>query len=106
MNNFKGRIIEIEGSLIINKINLLNTPVEILSNKIKRTANERLKSDLAIYHADQLVQKYCHEGQIEESSFHASLAYEYGTKLTPTRYNNLGYYFLINNDYEKQENYC
>ena len=99
LHSLMPRFENVNGSLIINKIDLRPVPIDTLSHKIEGTANEELRNKLAAVHVRKMVENYCKENQAEEAKFHAELAYKYAIDLTSSEYNNLGYYFLQNGQY-------
>jgi hypothetical protein len=92
------RVIEVGGELLTKIESIPIAPIEILKEKIKKTANEKLKRDLLEYHADILTEGYIRDQDAKKALFHACFVEEYGSDFLPIEFsNNVAYIFLLNN---------
>jgi len=106
----KKRIAEIStGDLLLELKNVTVIPVELLIQKVNSTANQPLKYLIYIEHSQKAVESYLSKVENTDAFFHANLAYEYLTNnnffatgdFLPFMAINLGYLFMINNEYTK-----
>lgn len=89
----KTRIENVGGALNIERHSLPVARLDLLSQKVTRTANEARRKRLAKGHVSRVADAWL-GGNKEEAELHAELALTYDPEITGKPANNLGYYFL------------
>jgi len=68
------RISKLGGNLVIERREIQVIPLEILSEKVERTANKRCRTSLARYHAMKTYSMYTKDKNREDALLHANLS--------------------------------
>jgi hypothetical protein len=89
------------GELLATKVNVVVIPVDIIAEKIEKTANERLRNEFSSFHEFEMIREYVDKRNPTEALFHGRLSYRYNKDPDPSTSNNLGYLFMSSEEFDK-----
>ena len=104
MSSLSERVAELGGNWIIERKELSVVPLASLAEKVKHTANERLRLSLAVFHITMARSAHLEDLDLEKALLHANLSYGYNPEPENILISNdLGYIFLSGDDFDKAE---
>jgi tetratricopeptide (TPR) repeat protein len=88
------RLSDVGGGIAKSEMSISVLPTAELVSKIMSSKNERIRSEMADYHAYQMYDAYLERHDLQSALVHAELAITLGNKLSSDDFNSIGYVFL------------
>jgi hypothetical protein len=88
------------GTLVLENLNMRRVPLVHLVERLRRSANERLRGRIARQHERFMAQSYVDSRDVVEATMHAECLEKLNVALEPSGANNVGYLFLRLGKYE------